>query len=182
MFILIKSKKGEENTPKPIFLFCQGSLPIPLIIYEGKESFGTFPFNPDSISKNYHLVIVGKPSIPLIADVNTLQNDFTYLDSTGSLKLTNVNLQISGSLSVDGNTTYNNDLTVGGDMYVSGNFQVLGTGSIINLTGSQVDIGTNKIKIMQFFTILKISLFTKVVWPFSTVFKVSKTIMMLKIF
>jgi dienelactone hydrolase len=81
--ILVKSKKGEENVPKPIFIFCQGSLPIPLIIYDGKESFGTFPFNPDSISKNYHLVIIGKPSIPLIADVNTLQNDFTYLDSTG---------------------------------------------------------------------------------------------------
>ena len=75
--ILVKSKKGEENVPKPIFIFCQGSLPIPLIIYDGKESFGTFPFNPDSISKNYHLVIIGKPSIPLIADVNTLQNDFT---------------------------------------------------------------------------------------------------------
>ena len=30
-------------------------------------------------------------------------------------------------------------------MYVSGNFTVLGTGSIITLTGSQVDIGTNKI-------------------------------------
>ena len=42
--ILVKSKKGEENIPKPIFLFCQGSLPIPLIIYDGKESFGTFPF------------------------------------------------------------------------------------------------------------------------------------------
>ena len=30
-------------------------------------------------------------------------------------------------------------------MYVSGNFTVLGTGSIITLSGSQVDIGTNKI-------------------------------------
>ena len=67
------------------------------------------------------------------------------LDNTGSLKLTNVDFMLSGSLNVDGNSRFNNDLVVKGDMYVSGNFTVLGTGSIINLTGSQVDIGTNKI-------------------------------------
>jgi hypothetical protein len=72
-------------------------------------------------------------------------NHNVYLDNTGSLKLTNVDLLISGSLGVNGNTTFNNDLTVDGNMYVSGNFTVLGTGSIINLTGSQIDIGTNKI-------------------------------------
>jgi len=82
--ILIKSKKGEENIPKPIFFFCQGSLPIPLILYHGKDIYGTFPFNPDSLSHKYHLVIVGKPSIPLIADVTTLKSNFTYIDSTGN--------------------------------------------------------------------------------------------------
>jgi len=30
--ILIKSKRDEEEKKKPLFLFCQGSLPIPLII------------------------------------------------------------------------------------------------------------------------------------------------------
>ena len=30
--ILIKSLKGEEQIKKPLLLFCQGSLPIPLII------------------------------------------------------------------------------------------------------------------------------------------------------
>jgi hypothetical protein len=29
--ILIKSKKGEENVQKPLFFFCQGSLPQPLL-------------------------------------------------------------------------------------------------------------------------------------------------------
>ncbi len=81
--VLIKSKKGEENMPKPIFFFCQGSLPIPLIIYEGKDVYGTFPFNPDSLSNYYHLVIISKPYIPLIADVRILKSDFTYVDSTG---------------------------------------------------------------------------------------------------
>lgn len=78
-------------------------------------------------------------------DITSDNNHTVYLDNTGSLKLTNVDVQISGSLGVDGNTRYNNDLTVGGDMYVSGNFTVLGTGSLISLTGSQVDFGTNKI-------------------------------------
>jgi dienelactone hydrolase len=81
--ILIKSKKGEENVRKPLFFFCQGSLPIPLIIYQGKDVFGTFPFNPDSISNKYHLVIVSKPYIPLLADLSNLKPDFTYVDSTG---------------------------------------------------------------------------------------------------
>jgi len=82
--ILIKSKKGEENIPKPLFFFCQGSLPIPLIIYHDKDIYGTFPFNPDSLSNKYHIVIVGKPSIPIIADVANLKQDFTYIDSTGN--------------------------------------------------------------------------------------------------
>lgn len=81
--ILIKSKKGEENIPKPLFFFCQGSLPIPLIIYSEEGVYSTFPFNTDSISIKYHLVIVSKPGIPLVADTKSLKPDFTYIDSTG---------------------------------------------------------------------------------------------------
>lgn len=80
--ILIKSKKGEENTPKPLFFFCQGSLPIPLIIYEDKDIYSTFPFNTDSLSIKYHLVIISKPNVPLIAEVKTLNPNFTYVDSS----------------------------------------------------------------------------------------------------
>jgi dienelactone hydrolase len=81
--ILIKSKKGEENIPKPIFFFCQGSLPRPLIKYHEKDVYGVFPFNPDSLSVNYHLVIVSKPYIPVIADYKTLSSSFNYIDSSG---------------------------------------------------------------------------------------------------
>ncbi len=70
--ILIKSKKGEEQKKKPLFLFCQGSLPIPLIIkYDdnGKQGiYNVFVFNPDSLSNYYHLAIISKPYIPLVAD------------------------------------------------------------------------------------------------------------------
>ena len=80
--ILVKSKKGEENIQKPLLFFCQGSLPIPLIKYKGSEVYGVFPFNPDSILKKYHIVIVSKPYIPLIADIKILSPSFNYIDST----------------------------------------------------------------------------------------------------
>jgi dienelactone hydrolase len=81
--ILIKSREGEESIAKPIFFFCQGSLPQPLIKYHEKDVFGVFPFNPDSLSKKYHVVIVSKPYIPVIADYTTLSPSFNYIDSTG---------------------------------------------------------------------------------------------------
>lgn len=81
--ILIKSNKGEERVPKPLFFFCQGSLPKPLIKYHEKDVYGVFPFNPDSLSKKYHLVIVSKPCIPLMADYTTLSPSFNYIDSSG---------------------------------------------------------------------------------------------------
>jgi len=86
--ILIKSKKGEEQKKKPLFLFCQGSLPIPLIITykdsSGKTGiYNVFVFNPDSLSNEYHLAIINKPCIPLMANQKSLNDDMTYSDSTG---------------------------------------------------------------------------------------------------
>ena len=42
-----------------------------------------FVFNPDSLSIEYHLVIINKPGIPLTADEKSLNADMTYSDSTG---------------------------------------------------------------------------------------------------
>ena len=81
--ILIKSKKGEEDFKKPILFFCQGSLPRPLIIYDENGPYGVFTFNPDNLIEKFHLVIVGKPYIPLITEANTLSRNFTYVDNTG---------------------------------------------------------------------------------------------------
>jgi len=81
--VLIKSKKGEEDVSKPVFFFCQGSLPIPLIKFHGKDIYDVFPFNPDSLTIKYHLVIVSKPFIPVMADYNTLTPSFTFIDSSG---------------------------------------------------------------------------------------------------
>jgi len=81
--ILIKSRKGEEAFRKPLFFFCQGSLPQPLIKTDEHGAYGVFTFNPDSLSIPYHLVIVGKPYIPLIKDVKSLAPDYTYKGSNG---------------------------------------------------------------------------------------------------
>jgi pimeloyl-ACP methyl ester carboxylesterase len=85
--ILVKSKKGEEEKRKPLLLFCQGSLPVPLIItYDenGRQGiYGVFPFNPDSLSADYHLAIIGKPYVPMIASRRSLDAEFGYKDSTG---------------------------------------------------------------------------------------------------
>lgn len=82
--LLIKSRKGEEHIPKPLFLFCQGSLPIPLIIDSKEGVYSTFPFKPDSLAVYYHLAIISKPYVPLITDISKLGPDFSYKDSTGS--------------------------------------------------------------------------------------------------
>jgi dienelactone hydrolase len=82
--ILIKSKKGEEDIKKPLFFFCQGSLPVPLIKYDENGGYGVFPFIPDNLSEKYHLVIVSKPYIPVMAEIKTLFGNYrTYIDSTG---------------------------------------------------------------------------------------------------
>lgn len=85
--VLIKSKPGEENKRKPLFFFCQGSLPIPLMIRYTSDNkikiYNVFPFTrPDSLLINYHIAIVSKPYIPLIADEKSLAADLTYTDST----------------------------------------------------------------------------------------------------
>ena len=43
--VLIQSKKGEENIQKPLFFWCQGSMPQPIIKYDENGLYGTFPFD-----------------------------------------------------------------------------------------------------------------------------------------
>src|SRR5687768_724850 len=81
--ILIKSKKDEELKAKPLFLFCQGSLPQPLIKYDEKGPFSVFTFNPDSLAENFHVIIISKPYIPVLTDIKALGQDYSYTDSLG---------------------------------------------------------------------------------------------------
>lgn len=76
--IIVISKKGEEKVAKPIFFFCQGSLPQPVVKYDEKGLFGTLPFDENPFLEEYHIVIVGKPFVPIISDVKKLGKDFCY--------------------------------------------------------------------------------------------------------
>lgn len=86
--ILVKSQTGASQSRRPLFLFCQGSQPIPLIkkykADDGREGiYNVFPFDADSLSNEFHLAIISKPYTPLISDEKTLKPDLTYVDSTG---------------------------------------------------------------------------------------------------
>ncbi len=67
---------------KPLFFWCQGSLPQPVIKYDEKGMFGTFPFDPKDFLNEFHIVIIGKPGIPIIADVKNLKQNYCVLDDS----------------------------------------------------------------------------------------------------
>jgi dienelactone hydrolase len=52
-----------------------------LIKYDEKGPYSIFPFKTDSLEQDFHLVTIGKPNIPLIADVKTLGRNNCYEDS-----------------------------------------------------------------------------------------------------
>ena len=77
--LIVISKKGEEKIAKPLFFFCQGSLPRPVVIYDEKGLYGTLPFNETPFLDDFHIIIISKPNIPIIANANTLGKKFMYL-------------------------------------------------------------------------------------------------------
>ncbi|EKT3967077.1 dienelactone hydrolase family protein [Flavobacterium psychrophilum] len=77
--LIVISKKGEEKIAKPLFFFCQGSLPRPVVIYDEKGLYGTLPFNETPFLDDFHIIIIAKPAIPIIANANILRKNFMYL-------------------------------------------------------------------------------------------------------
>lgn len=77
--IIVISKPGEEKIAKPLFLFCQGSLPQPVVKYDETGLYGTLPFDETAFLDDYHIVIVGKPFIPIISNVNKLGKNYMFL-------------------------------------------------------------------------------------------------------
>ncbi|WP_395058501.1 dienelactone hydrolase family protein [Flavobacterium sp.] len=77
--LIVISKKGEEKIAKPLFFFCQGSLPRSVVIYDEKGLYGTLPFNETPFLDEYHIIIIAKPTIPIIANANILGKNFMYL-------------------------------------------------------------------------------------------------------
>lgn len=73
----VVAKSSELKTKKPIFLFRQGSLPIPLFTINPKNnrpSLTELPISCYDHEADYHSIMIAKPGIPLI------END-AYLDT-----------------------------------------------------------------------------------------------------
>lgn len=79
--LVVRSKPGDENKPKPIFFWCQGSLPQPIIKYDEQGLYGIMPFNDKELIENYHIVIVSKPGVPVIAHISTLSPNRLYVEN-----------------------------------------------------------------------------------------------------
>ena len=67
--LLVLSAPGEAQVRKPVLFWAQGSLPVPLVLYDNKGTYPVFPFHPKAVLKNCHLVVASKPGIPLVANV-----------------------------------------------------------------------------------------------------------------
>lgn len=78
--VLVQSPKGEEQTKKPLLLWCQGSLPRPLILYDERGAFGGLPFLSEGQRPDCHIALIGKPGIPLVADARTLDPGYNFVD------------------------------------------------------------------------------------------------------
>lgn len=70
---------------KPIFLWCQGSGPIPLFL-DINDSIrfvggGLNNFNYSEIINNYHLVVISMPKTPIIGLKENLNSQFHYIEN-----------------------------------------------------------------------------------------------------
>ncbi|MFD2555475.1 alpha/beta hydrolase family protein [Sphingobacterium tabacisoli] len=82
---LVIDKDVKER--KPIFLWCQGSLPLPLYINFEKEgpwmmAGGISNFDYQEIVKHYHLVVVSMPHTPLMVNENQVNNSYWYFGNS----------------------------------------------------------------------------------------------------
>lgn len=71
-------------TKKPVFLFCQGSLPLPLFVKSDHEPTwmiggGVTNFDIEKIKKYYHLVVISMPKTPVIVDEKHLNKSYCYI-------------------------------------------------------------------------------------------------------
>lgn len=70
--ILVLSRKGDEKKRKPVFFFAQGSSPSPVVLYDEQGPYRLFPIKMDSLLARCHLVVVGKPGLPLVGNLRKL--------------------------------------------------------------------------------------------------------------
>lgn len=72
---------------KPVFLFCQGSLPMPLFVKFNQYGTqmvggGMSNFKLSEIRKHYHVVVISMPKTPLVAPESSLNEQYCYVPDT----------------------------------------------------------------------------------------------------
>ena len=67
--VIVISKQHEEKCQKPILLYCQESGAHPIIKYDENGLYEILPFNESAFLAAFHIVIIAKPYIPVIANV-----------------------------------------------------------------------------------------------------------------
>lgn len=70
--ILVKSKKDEAHIKKPIFFEVQGSTAVPLIVHNGEQQVSYVSLAEGFAEKDYHLIMVSKPGLPLMSHKDSL--------------------------------------------------------------------------------------------------------------
>ena len=75
----VKIDKDIE-TPKPVIIVLQGSLPIPLAIrYPQGISFTSFPYKiTEELLSSHNLIVISMPDIPVLVNENEIDNRATY--------------------------------------------------------------------------------------------------------
>jgi hypothetical protein len=80
-------------------------------------------------------------------DVSSELTHKVTLNNLGNLSFENVQVGITGSMSISGSFDTYGPTHIHNDLYVSGNLAILGSGSVVHISASQVDIGTNIINL-----------------------------------
>ncbi len=80
-FVVVDTTLQEK---KPLFLWCQGSLPLPL--FGEIEDYGFYFFgggitnlNEEKIKESYHIVVISMPKTPILARKENLNNSYQYI-------------------------------------------------------------------------------------------------------
>ncbi len=90
----LKSKKdtidfviadADLKTKKPVFLFAQGSMPVPL--FASFPGQGVFPmqlsnFDLKTLNKHFHVVVISMPKTPVVVGPEHLTPNYTYTPDT----------------------------------------------------------------------------------------------------
>lgn len=77
--------KTDNNTVKPILLFIQGSLPIPIVFHDELNTRTLLPFKVEDFQDQFNFVIIARKGVPLIGTYG--KDEDGYKNKTGNVPL-----------------------------------------------------------------------------------------------